>query len=103
MGPLSPDEYQSQLKSSDLYKKYQETVDPQSAFEILNARMKQQADEVEEKAQTKSTSGRREKSTFEEVISSPVAKQVGRELVRGVFGMLFGTTTRRTTRRRGIF
>lgn len=103
MGPLSSDEYQCQLKGSDMYKKYQETVDPQSAFEILNARMKEQAEEVEEKAQTKPSSGRKEKSTFEEVISSPVAKQVGRELVRGVFGMLFGTTTRRTTRRKGIF
>lgn len=100
MGPLSANEYQSQLHNSDLYKKYQETVDPQSAFEILNARMKQQAEEVEDKASTKSSAGRREKSTFEEVISSPVAKQVGRELVRGVFGMLFGTTSRRTTRRR---
>jgi DNA helicase HerA-like ATPase len=103
MGPLSAEEYQSHLKGSDLYTKYQEAIDPQSAFEMLEAKMKQQ--EVEEpKAQPRTTSGRRaEKSTFEEVISSPVAKQVGRELVRGVFGMLFGTTTRRTTRRKGIF
>jgi DNA helicase HerA-like ATPase len=103
MGPLSSDEYQSHLKNSDFYKKYQETVDPQSAFEILNARMKQQAEVAEEKTQTRTTSAKKEKSTFEEVISSPVAKQVGRELVRGVFGMLFGTTTRRSTRRRGLF
>jgi hypothetical protein len=103
MGPLSAEEYQMHLKDSDLYKKYQEAIDPQSAFEMLEAKMKQQ--EVEEpKTQSRTTSGRRaEKSTFEEVISSPVAKQVGRELVRGVFGMLFGTTTRRTTRRKGIF
>lgn len=103
MGPLLADEYQSLLNSSDLYKKYQEAIDPQSAFEMLEAKMKQQ--EVDEpKAQPRTTTGKRtEKSTFEEVISSPVAKQVGRELVRGVFGMLFGTTTRRTTRRKGIF
>lgn len=100
MGPLTTDEYQSQLNDSDVYKKYKETVDPQSAFEILNARMKQQADVVEENPQARTASTRKEKSTFEEVISSPMAKQVGRELVRGVFGMLFGTTTRRTTRRR---
>ncbi len=105
MGPLTTDEYQNQLKNSDVYKKYKETVDPQSAFEILEARMKQQdSAEVQKEQQVKTTSrGRQEKSTFEEVISSPVAKQVGRELVRGVFGMLFGTTTRRTSRRRGIF
>ena len=53
----------------------------------------------------RTTSKKQEKSTFEEVISSPVTKQIGRELVRGVFGVLFGTTTRRSTSRRkgGIF
>src|SRR6185436_4788743 len=92
MGPLGEGEYKAQLESSDMYKKYKETVDPQSAFEMLDGRMKQheeeQAETKEQKAQAK-TSSRREKSTFEEVIASPVAKQVGRELVRGVFGVLF--------------
>jgi DNA helicase HerA-like ATPase len=102
MGPLSADEYQSQLKGSDIYKKYQESVDPQSAFEMLNDRMKNQDEVKEEAKQEKQMSaGRKQKSTFEEVISSPVAKQVGRELVRGVFGMLFGTTPRRSARRKG--
>ena len=94
MGPLSETEYQDLLSSSDLYKKYREAVDPQSAFELLNERIKQQQKETEvikeEKSQSKTSSGRQEKSTFEEVISSPMAKQVGRELVRGVFGVLFG-------------
>lgn len=103
MGPLSDGEYKAQLESSDLYKKYKETVDPQSAFEMLDSRMKQheeeEAEAKEQKAQAKTS--RREKSTFEEVIASPVAKQVGRELVRGVFGVLFGTSTRRSSRRRG--
>jgi len=104
MGPLSSDEYQAHLNNSDMLKKYKETIDPQSAFEMLEARMKQHDEAGDQKAQTRTTSGtRREKSTFEEVIASPVAKQVGRELVRGVFGMLFGNTTRRTSRRRGIF
>ena len=104
MGPLSADEYQSQLKGSDIYKKYQESVDPQSAFEMLNERMKKQEEvkeEAKEEKQSRTSSGRKEKSTFEEVMASPVAKQVGRELVRGVFGMLFGSTPRRSTRRRG--
>ena len=106
MGPLADGEYKAQLESSDMYKKYKETIDPQSAFEMLDSRMKQheeeQAEAREQKAQTK-TSSRREKSTFEEVIASPVAKQVGRELVRGVFGVLFGTSTRRSSKRRGGF
>lgn len=104
MGPVSEGEYRQLLESSDFYRKYKDAVDPQSAFEMLESRMKQHEDDAEEakeeKAQTRST--RKEKSTFEEVISSPVAKQVGRELVRGVFGVLFGTTTtRRSTKRKG--
>ena len=106
MGPLSSSEYQGQLDQSEFYKKYRETIDPKSAFEILNDRMEEvrtkQAEEVKEQEELKAPprSTRKEKSTFEEVISSPVAKQVGRELVRGVFGMLFGSAPRRTTSRR---
>lgn len=106
MGPVTESEYQNLLSSSDLYRKYRDAVDPQSAFELLNERMKQQqtkAEEVREEKGQSRTSTRREKSTFEEVISSPMAKQVGRELVRGVFGVLFGRTPRRSSRKGGIF
>jgi len=104
MGPVSEVEYKQMVQGSDMYRKYKTAVDPQSAFEILDARMKQDEEKEEEiKEQNKrTTSGRKEKSTFEEVISSPVAKQVGRELVRGVFGVLFGST-RRSSRRKGGF
>jgi hypothetical protein len=36
-----------------------------------------------------------EKSSLEQVMSSPISKQIGKEIVRGVFGMLFGTSRRR--------
>jgi uncharacterized protein len=103
MGPLPESEYKSQLGNSEFYKKYSEAVNPQSAFEILSERMTQQSAEANQTEQPKAKPGRQEKSTFEEVMGSPVAKQVGRELVRGVFGMLFGTTTRRSSRKRSIF
>jgi uncharacterized protein len=101
MGPLSALEYKEALQSSEIYEKYFGSVDPQSAFEILGERMQQL--EAEEPKRTSSSRGRKEKSTFEDVMASPVAKQVGRELVRGVFGMLFGSTPRRRSRRRGMF
>ena len=102
MGPLEADEYRVLVKDSEMNEKYSEAVDPQSAFEILGKRMSQQ--EVEEEPERKATSSRRkQKSTFEEVMASPVTKQVGREIVRGVFGMLFGTTRRRRSTRRGGF
>jgi DNA helicase HerA-like ATPase len=100
MGPLSSAEYETQLKGSDMFRKYKDAVDPQSAFEILEERMKE--NEVEE-TRTSPAKGRKEKSTFEQVIASPVAKQVGREIVRGVFGMLFGAPARRRSTRRSIF
>lgn len=103
MGPLGDSEYKAHLENSDLYRKYKDAVDPRSAFEMLDEKMQsaRKSEEVKREAhqQTSSTTrSRREKSTLEEVMSSPVSRQIGRELVRGVFGMLFGTTTR--TRRR---
>ena len=101
MGPLSQQEYQAHLDGSEMVKKYKETIDPKSAFEILNERVRQeQVGADKQTSQSTTRSGRAEKSTFEQVMTSPVAKQVGRELVRGVFGMLFGSAPRRTTSRR---
>lgn len=104
MGPLSSAEYQQQLDQSDLYKKYQEVIDPESAFEILTERMEaiQQEQKGEDTRETgrQSTSRRAEKSTLDQVLSSSVGRQVGRELVRGIFGMLFGSAPKRAYRRR---
>ncbi len=107
MGPLTPQEYQSHLDSSYMYKKYKETVDPRSAFEMLDEKMQsarkeeEKQEEIKQEEKTSSRAAvRKERSTLDEVLSSPVTKQIGRELVRGVFGMLFGSTPRRTTTRR---
>ena len=106
MGPLSEAEYKQHLSESDMVKKYQETIDPRSAFDILNERVQKIQEEQESEKSTTAaapkTSGRQQKSTFEEVLSSPITKQVGKEIVRGVFGMLFGTTRRSTSRRRSF-
>ena len=102
MGPISEREYEKVLDSSDMFRKYQKSVDPQSAFEMLSERMQQ--DEIlakkedEEKATSKT--GRREKSTLEEIMNSSMARQVSREVVRGVFGMMFGTSRRSTSKKK---
>jgi uncharacterized protein len=101
MGPMSPQDYEATLQSSGMFLKYRDAVDPQSAFEILGERMKENEVETPQKP---SGRARKEKSTFDEVMGSPVARQVGREIVRGVFGMLFGSAPRRrSTRRTSIF
>ena len=102
MGPLPVGEYRSLLDASEMYTKYRDGVDPQSAFELLEERMTQHASDDEEN-NSQPSKGKKEKSTFEQVITSPVAKQVGREVVRGVFGLLFGTSPGRRSRRRSIF
>jgi len=116
MGPLPEQEYQQLLSASDMYKKYKDTIDPQSAHELLEARMKQYEEQnttrelpapAPRPRQTSSTrtskprTPRKEKSTMDQVVGSPMARQIGRELVRGVFGVLFGTTSRKS--RRGLF
>jgi hypothetical protein len=101
MGPLSESEYKAQLESSDKYKKYKDALDPRSAFEMLDEKMQaaRREEEVKRESQQRTTTTptrtRKEKSTLEEVMSSSVSRQIGRELVRGVFGMLFGTTRAR--------
>jgi DNA helicase HerA-like ATPase len=105
MGPLAESEYKEQLNQSAIFKKYQEVIDPQSAFEILTEKLKAQEEEQAEakqqvEEQKPARTARAEKSTFEQVINSPITKQIGKEMVRGVFGMLFGTTPRRSTARR---
>lgn len=109
MGPLSSEEYDAVLKNSDLYIKYQEKVDPQSAYELLNKKIEsldESSDEKPSKSKSKSSgagSRRKEKSTLEEVMSSSVGQQIGRSLVRGIFGALFGATPRSSRKRKSIF
>jgi DNA helicase HerA-like ATPase len=98
MGPLTPAAYQQLLEQSEMYEKYKDDVDPQSAFELLDERMKAHADEEQQQKEVKKPGRQKvEKSTFDQVIESPITKQVGKELVRGVFGLLFGTAPRRRT------
>lgn len=98
MGPVDQSAYDQHVKQSDLYLKYEKAEDPKSAFEMLSEKMESR--DAEQPEQTK-TARRQEKSTLDEVLASPVARQVGREVVRGILGMLFGSTPkRRATRRR---
>lgn len=101
MGPLSTADYENRYRNSSLYRKYKDTVDPESAYEILTRRVEEhnrieeREKEAEEAAKQsrRSTGSRSQKSAFEQVLSAPITRQIGRELVRGVFGMLTGKKT----------
>ena len=109
VGPLEPGERKVILSSSPVAGKYEETVDRESAFEILSAKVAAQADaqsaekeaaaakkaaalEAKEKAAAErayrnSTMGKMEKVAV--ATATAVAVQAGRSLVRGILGGLF--------------
>ena len=106
MGPMSSADYDTLIQSSDVYQKYEENIDPESAYDILTKRVNEKLAEDEEAKQQKleeeeEKPKRVEKSAFEKVISAPITRQIGREIVRGLFGMLTGKKPR--TRSGGIF
>ncbi|REA62394.1 ATPase [Dyadobacter luteus] len=103
MGPMTQADYENHVRQSDLYLKYKDPIDPESAYEILTRRMEEQA-RVEAKAKeevVQAKNQKEEKGMISDVLSSPLAKQIGREVVRGVFGMLFGKKTTSTRKKSG--
>ena len=106
MDILNNNEIDDIFHSSKLVNKYNETIDRESAYEMLTEKLKV-SQEVEEKTtrkgkKTKKTTRRtrQEKSTMEKVLTSTTTKQIGRtlarEFMRGILGVLgLGGTTRR--------
>lgn len=105
MGPMVQADYDQHVQQSDVYAKYKDPVDPESAYEILTKRMEEQAraeteaKEAEVQAKVEAKKEKEQTSMISDALNSPLAKQIGREVVRGVFGMLFGKKT--TTRKSG--
>lgn len=94
MDVLSGLEMDTLVNSSKIAKKYNQEIDNESAYEILTAKL-QEAAEKSVPAATKTTGNKKqpeEKSMLDSVLSSPVAKQVGRtvmtEITRGLLGAL---------------
>lgn len=109
MDILSEEEIDALATDSRLRKKYEQTLDEESAYEILSAkieraekeaeRLKQQkeAEKAYKPSRTSTTTARRgrpQKSTLEKVLSSSTSRQVARTatntIVRTLLGALFG-------------
>lgn len=96
------------MASSSIMKKYNEEIDRESAYEMLNKKI----DAVEEKAAlekeettkakttARRTSTRQEKSTLEKAINSTAGRTVVREITRGILGVL-GISSSRS--KKGLF
>lgn len=92
MGPLPASDIELLLRQSSINQKYQDTIDPESAYEILTERVDKKLESEKKVPVTSATN--REKSAFEEIIDAPITRQIGREIVRGLFGMLTGKRAR---------
>lgn len=94
MGPLTTAEYIALTQSSSMTTKYQETIDPESAYDILTRRVNEKQAEQESQPQQQETQKDGEKSIIEQVMGATITRQIGKEIVRGLFGMLTGKKTR---------
>ncbi len=98
IGILTPDEIQQVVASSSIVAKYNEVIDRESAYEILNAKLKAAAEDTSEEdastgsATNKKKSTKEEKSTIEKITENTMVRQVGRtvfkEVARGLLGVL---------------
>jgi uncharacterized protein len=95
MDVLTPTEIDHILQRSDLVRKYNQEIDRESAYEILNGKIQEvqeaQAAQAAEKEADRPR-GREEKTVVEKVLDNPMARQIGRtvarELTRGLLGVL---------------
>lgn len=102
MDVLSDTEIKKILNSSELMRTYNVDIDRESAYEILlkKLEMHQQIEEeaAEEAKDEPVKSGRKEMSTFEKILKSPVTHTIAREVTRGLLGV-FGLTAATRSKR----
>lgn len=91
MGIISSDEIQQIVSASTIASKYNEVIDRESAFEILNNKLSSNDNEEEESKQIQNkTKSKEEKSTLEKLSENTMVRQVGRTVVREVARGLLG-------------
>jgi DNA helicase HerA-like ATPase len=96
IGPIPPELRQQIIRSSSLAGKYENVMDRESAYEKLQARRTSAAGAA---AAAGVPSGRTkpEPTAFDKVLkaaNSPLGRQIGREVARGIMGALLGTRRR---------
>lgn len=107
IGPLTAEQRQNVLGRSPLKGRYDQAVDRESAYEMLNARTEAAREAAEQEAEQRRyekemgqqrRSGRQRQSMGEAMAKSAaraIGSQIGRQIVRGVLGAIFGRSSRR--------
>jgi len=99
IGPLKDEERNERIERSPLKGRYDTTIDRESAYELLKKRaeelQKQQAEVEKREAATKpkASKGRKRQSIGEAFVKSAarsIGSQIGRRIIRGVLGSIFG-------------
>lgn len=110
MGPMAAIDCEKLMQASNIFIKYQKAIDPVSAFEMLTDRINQKmaedseikaTQEEQKNAEQEHKSRAGEKTIVEQVMGATITRQIGKEIVRGLFGMLTGKKPR--SRSGGIF
>lgn len=107
MDILTPTEIDNILGRSAIYRKYNQEVDRESAYEILNGKIAE-AQEVqasqEQAAAPRAKAAKEEPTVIETIAKDPLARQIGRtvarELTRGLLGVLGLGGSSRSTRKK---
>jgi DNA helicase HerA-like ATPase len=101
LAPLTPDERSPIIRESLLYGHYEKAVDRESAYEKLRARAEQKPLEprVEPAASRRGAAPRSQTGDLIGAVAKSAAhaigSQIGRQIIRGVLGSLFGGSSRR--------
>ena len=97
LAALSAAERDGFIKQSTIFGQYEKAVDRDSAYEMLKARAPQNETTAPRDQAWQAGAGSL-LDAFGKSAARAIGSQVGREIMRGVLGSLFGTTTRRTRR-----
>ena len=96
MGPLNNEAYQNVISESTMSTKYAEPIDPESAYELLTKRVNDKLTvegEDGKPAEVTPVQKKGDKTIVEQIMGATITRQIGKEIVRGLFGMLIGKKT----------
>jgi hypothetical protein len=89
MGPIAASEITDRAARSPLHAEYAQTIDRESAREVLQARAEgHEAGAVPAGPAPRAGRAATAPDAVSTILKSPVAREVGKELVRGLFGVL---------------
>jgi DNA helicase HerA-like ATPase len=97
--PLSSAERESVIQQSTIYGHYEKTLDRESAYEMLKARAPRADEGISKKGSSWPSDAGELIDAFGKSAARAIGSQVGREIIRGVLGSLFGKSTQRRPRR----